>query len=64
MKLNNRRSQRVKLANSIFAQYLTPCLWCSQLRPGKEPNMVESKVQGSHGICKECAELMIQQTEQ
>lgn len=49
-----RRQQRNEITKRIIAQYFEPCPWCKKDRPGKEPNMVEVKMPGSHGICQEC----------
>jgi len=58
MTYEDRRQQRIAFVKSLFAQIDTPCAWCPQERPGQRVNMVNVAVQGSTGMCKECAALV------
>jgi len=58
MTYKEKRKQRIALANKIFAQYQESCLWCPIKRPGKDVNMVDVPVPESHGMCKECFEIL------
>ena len=58
------RRQRINLVRKIIAQYQTPCPWCKKERPGKPPNMVNVQIPNSHGICKECLEIMLNKIKQ
>lgn len=58
MNHKERRAQRCRLLRKILAQYQEPCPWCPVKRPGKEVNMVPVQLPGSHGICKDCFEMI------
>lgn len=43
------------------AQYEEPCFWCEHKRPDQEVNMVPVQTPGSHGMCRECFEIVKQE---
>ncbi len=52
------RTNRARM-RKLLAQHQTACVWCPDLRAGEQPNMIKVAMEGSHGICEECKNIML-----